>query len=482
MSISHALSNALTGLTASARMAETVSSNLSNVLTDGYGRRVVELSAMQIGGRGAGVRIDGITRIVDRGLLAERRLAEAAMGQDSALASALARLEAAIGTPDDPSGLPGRVAALEAALATAAGDPSSTQNLEQVLFRLQDLAGALNDDQAKIQSMRQEADADIAAQVDTLNAALQQVEQLNGDIAAARTQGMDPSALIDQRQAVIDRISGIVPIKEIDRGSDRVALMTESGAMLLDGSAVEIGFTPAGAMAPGWTFGNGSLSGLTLNGEPASLSNGVGRLDGGSLGAAFALRDEVLPEAQAELDAIARDLIERLQDPAIDPSLALGDAGLLTDGGAAFDPLNETGLAGRIEVNAAIDPAAGGQLSLIRDGVVAVAAGAVGDASQIERWIAGLAEARTLSTGGTATSVSGHAIAYSSAISMDRVRADESAAYATARWEAVRGAELANGVDTDQEMQLLIQIETAYAANAKVVEAADQMLRRLMEI
>lgn len=35
MSISQSLTNALSGLTANARMAEVVSSNLSNALTDG---------------------------------------------------------------------------------------------------------------------------------------------------------------------------------------------------------------------------------------------------------------------------------------------------------------------------------------------------------------------------------------------------------------------------------------------------------------
>ena len=482
MSISHTLSNALTGLTASARMAEVVSSNLSNVLTDGYGRRVVNLSAQQVGGRGAGVLVDGITRIVDRGLLAERRLAEANAGYNAALANGLGSLEALIGAPDDASGLAGRVASLELALGSAAADPSNNLNLEQVFYRLQDLALTLNDAQSGIQSARQQADADIATEVDALNNALQRVEQLNGDIAKSRTQGMDPSALIDQRQAILDQISGIVPIRVMDRGNDRVAVMTESGAMLLDGNAVEIGFSTATAVAPGWTFANGMLSGLTLNGEPASLTDGVGRLSGGSLGAAFEMRDEVLPEAQAELDAIARDLIERFADPTVDPSLAVGDPGLLTDSGAAIDPLNELGIAGRISVNALVDPNAGGDLWRIRDGVGAGAAGPVGDATQLDRWVAGLSMQTVLSTGGAGATASGHAISYASGISIDRVRADESAAYASARWSAVREAELANGVDSDQEMQLLLQIETAYAANARVVEVADAMLRRLMEI
>ena len=42
--------------------------------------------------------------------------------------------------------------------------------------------------------------------------------------------------------------------------------------------------------------------------------------------------------------------------------------------------------------------------------------------------------------------------------------------------------ELLNGVDTDQEMQKLLLIEQSYAANARVIQVVDDMMRRLMEI
>ena len=47
----------------------------------------------------------------------------------------------------------------------------------------------------------------------------------------------------------------------------------------------------------------------------------------------------------------------------------------------------------------------------------------------------------------------------------------------------LRDAEQAeNGVDIDVQMQELILIEQAYAANARVIEIAGQMINRLMEI
>ena len=43
-------------------------------------------------------------------------------------------------------------------------------------------------------------------------------------------------------------------------------------------------------------------------------------------------------------------------------------------------------------------------------------------------------------------------------------------------------AELSLGVDSDEEMQLLLQIEQSYAANAKVIQTVEGLYRTLMEI
>ena len=133
MSLSHALSNALSGLTASSRMAEIVSANLANVLTDGYGRRSVELSAQTIGGRGAGVTIDGISRRTDRAMIADRRTTESALSRQETLAKTLTRLETAVGVTGDDTALGGRIAALEQALVAASADPGSDIRLAAVV-------------------------------------------------------------------------------------------------------------------------------------------------------------------------------------------------------------------------------------------------------------------------------------------------------------------------------------------------------------
>ena len=76
MSISSAFSNATSGLTATSRLAEVVSSNIANAMTEGYARREVSLSART----GGGVSIDGVSRAVSDSLQQNLRLAGAAAG------------------------------------------------------------------------------------------------------------------------------------------------------------------------------------------------------------------------------------------------------------------------------------------------------------------------------------------------------------------------------------------------------------------
>ena len=482
MSISSALNNALSGLGATSRMAEIVSSNLSNALTDGYGRRSVELSASQVGNVGGGVRVETINRFVDAGLLADRRQADAALsGQDRSVGM-LTRLERTLGGPDDMTGLNARLAAFEGALINASSDPASDTRLATVVARMADVAATLRDNTTTVQSLRQEADAAILRDVETLNRALLQVADLNKDILRVSTVGNDPSALVDARQRVVDQIAEIVPVREMVRDNGTIGLRTSNGTLLLDSRAVQFGFVPTPTITADMTLASGALSGVTLDGVPLDALTGVGRLDGGTLGAAFALRDGTLVDVQAGLDGIAADLIARFQDPTNDPTLASGDPGLMTDQGSPLSLADLAGLAGRIQVNAAVDPGVGGALRLIRDGLSSTLPGPSGSAAQLNRWIAGLESVRMDVPGAAAHSAAGRIGDFGEDVGTLRLVAEERLSFAAARWDLLREVELSNGVDTDIELQTLLRVEQAYAANAKVIQTADFMMQRLMEL
>ncbi len=486
MTIAGSLANALSGLTASSRAAELVSSNVANAMTEGYGRRELQLQARNMGdGRPAGVNVTGVRREVDMVIVQSRRLADASASHGATIADFRSRMEAALGTPDDPNSLSGRIAGFEASLIEAASRPDSIARLETAVRGARSIAEHLDHVSRDVQAARMDADAAIDAQVRSLNDGLTQVQNLNYKIKEAVARGQDPSALMDQRQMAIDTLSPIVPLRQVEREHGMVALFTTGGAILLDGRAAELSFDPVGVIVPEMTLGSGALSGLEINGHAVRTDGERSPIKGGTLAALFQVRDELAPQAQAQLDAVARDMVERFQDPGLDATRAPGDAGLFTDGGHAFSPADETGLASRIAVNDAVLAESGGAAWRMRDGLGAPAPGEVGNAALLHDMKAALDAPRIAASGGfsgVARSSAGLAADFVSSVSAARTTAEAQQSHAVAQQDSLSFMEMQAGVDTDHELQKLMLIEQSYAANAKVIATVDAMLDALMEL
>ncbi len=482
MGLSTTLANALTGLNAATRGADVVSQNVANARTPGYARREVNLSAQSLGGNGAGVRLDGIGRVLNQSLLGDRRLADAASVNAGVRSGFLSAMEKEIGPPGDAGSLSGTYAAFEAALIQAASRPDSNARLQSVVNAAGTLTDKLADLTKTLQQSRMDADSTIARQVDVLNRSLVQIDELNADILALRSSGRDATALMDQRQRLVDQVSEIVPVREVQRDNNQIALFTTGGAILLEGNPVTVGFAPVGVITADMTVASGALSGLTINGLAVPSGDG-GVLGGGSLGAQFALRDELAPDIQFQIDALSRDLIERFHAPAADPTLPPGLPGLFTDAGGPFNALAEQGLAGRLRLNALADPMQGGALWRLRDGLGAATAGDVGNATRLTALRYALTFARIPASGsffGAARSASGLAADVLSQVAGNRQTADSRQAYTAARQVSLAEMEAQDGVDTDAEMQTLLLVEQAFGANARVIQTVDDLINKLI--
>ena len=484
MSMSSALSNALSGLTAASRTADIISSNVANAQTDGYGRREINLSSRVLGGEGSGVHIDGTSRIVNQGVIADRRLADASLGASTTHAGFLQRIENVIGEPGAGGSLTERMLGLDAAFVEAASRPDSEPRLQNVLRNAQGLSDHINLISREIQTQRTQADKSIAQQVKKLNNSLSRIEQLNTSILTQTTSGRDASALMDQRQQLVDQISSIIPMRAVPRDKGEIALITTGGAILLDGRPAEIGFTPVGIITEDMTLAAGSLSGLTLNGNPVGTS-GNGVMAGGSLRALFEVRDELATTAQTNLDSVARNLIDRFQDPSTDTTLGVLDAGLFTDAGAFFDSANEPGLSSRLSINTRVDPTSGGEIWRLRDGIGAATQGEVGNAVILQNLSSALTE-NNVPVSGNITNASRSAVGlasdFLSRISSNRQSAEEEITFSLTKVSALKTQELQSGVDTDYEMQQLLLVEQSFAANARVMQTIDELIQTLMGI
>jgi len=484
MTISSALNNALSGLHAAGRATDVIATNISNATNPGYARRELEISstsANQIGG----VTVNGVIRMNNPIILASRREAQADFGFANVINTFLSGLERQLGTPDSPLALTNQLANFESQLLLASSRPDAVERLDAGVASASELASSIRDSAKSISQMRSDADSNIHAMVNRLNAGLLELEELNTKIAELNISGLDDSALRDTRQGVIDDIHELVPVQLAQRDHGKVALYSNGGVILIDGSAREIEFTKSNLVTPYMTLANGTLSGLTIDGFDIRTDTSNGGLPGGKIAAEFDVRDTLGPDALTQLDAFARNLVERFQDPTVDPTLLPGDPGLFTDNGLAFDPVNEVGLSERIQINAAVDPSQGGETWRLRDGINAVTPGAVGQSSLIDALRSSLREQTTPPSGDFGTgqlTMSDVASAMMSRVGVQRLTSEQSLAFSAVTFHEVSQAERAAGVDTDAELQRLIVMEQAYAANARVFDTVQNMMDVLMRL
>lgn len=483
MSFSGSISNALSGLRTSSLAAELVASNLANATNENYATRNLEITARSNGSSG-GVEVVGVTRSVNPTLLGEWRRAQASTAELSTGNSYLSRVERIFGTPQTPGSLSDLLTRFEGALVSAAARPDLGQRLDAVVDSAGDVAGALRSSSSELQSLRSEVDSGIDKMVDSLNGHLSDIATLNSRIISANANGENTQALHDLRQEVIDKVAEIVPLRVLPRDREAVALVTTAGAVLLDGSAAELDFTPTNVVTEFKTLANGGLSGLSIDGF--DIHGGASsRISGGSLAALFELRDETLPAYQTEVDALARSLVERFQDSGLDPTIGPGDAGLFSDGGLAFDATNETGLSRRIALNTQIDPEVGGATCRLRDGLYAATPGNAGDGGLLLSMIDRLTASETIASGsqsGLSRTVASLTGALLSTVGADLTRNEDRLSFAAARSHELTEQKLRSGVDSDTELQKLMQIEKAYAANAQVLRTVDEMIDVLLGI
>ncbi|WP_170583023.1 flagellar hook-associated protein FlgK [Ruegeria arenilitoris] len=481
MNMSTALNNALGGLGAASRGAAVVSGNIANALTPGYAKRTLELTTNSISGNG--VRVVGITRHQDPVLMANLRAATADNAAASATSEFYSQFEALVGTPDDGRSIAVSLGAFENSLITAASNPGSVERLDLAARAAAELVADLNTASDGLSKMRSDADRTIGTYVETLNTTLQDIEALNAKIPAVENAGGDINGLLDQRQVLIDQVNQLVPVNVVARDNNRVSLYSDGGLILLEGSAAEFAFSVTGDTKPHMTVGNGLLSGLELNGRPVRTSGDSAQIRGGALAAQFDIRDVLAIDAHEDLDAVARDLIERFETAGLDPTAMPTDPGLFTDAGARFDATAPAGLASRLELNPIVDPDAGGDSWKLRAGLGAVAPNDPGEATQLQAFGAVLTTPRPAPAFGTgALRASEVSAALLSKAGTAAHTAQSRQSYASNAQLQMEQLVAEQGVDSDTELQRMMQIEQAYAANARIITVVDELMDLLLRM
>lgn len=312
MGISTALSAALTGLRATQTSLAVTAGNIANANTDGYTRKIVALTTIVAGGNNVGVRAAQVQRALDLTLQAQFRSMAATATYADLAATYAGRLDTLFGTPGGATSLDTLFANLTTALEGLTATPESIPAQMGVVGAGQALAQQLNVLTAEVQAMRSEAEEGLAHAVEEVNAALANIKDVNDRIVAQSANGVPPASLLDERDQYIAQLAQLMDIRVLNTDHSGIAIMTASGQMLFDGVPSRLFFDSHGMLSPTsvWTSDSernvGTVT-IFASGQPIDLfANGAIR--SGAIAAYRDLRDNVLPQAQAQLDAIAAQL------------------------------------------------------------------------------------------------------------------------------------------------------------------------------
>ena len=376
---------------------------------------------------------------------------------------------------------------------TYAGSPSSTTAAQSAVNAAQSLATALNNATTSVQTTRADADKQIGSDVDTLNGLLNQFQQANDAVkTASATAGPTSSALsdaLDQRDAVLKQISQIVGVTTVTRTNNDMALYTSNGATLFETVPRSVTFTPTNSYTASTTGNNVYIDGVAL-----TAGQGAATTAQGSLQASLQVRDDVAPTYQKQLDEIARGLVTVFAEQNQSDPTAAAQTGLFTwsDGTVPTSASVVTGMASSITVNPALIASEGGDPNLLRDGgingtdYVVNTSGDSGYSTQLDTYITSMNTKMDFdSSAGSDTNAS--LMDYSSS-SIGWLEGQRSAATtagentSAALSRSTSAYSNATGVNLDEELTLMMDIEQSYKAGTKILNAVNEMLQSVLDI
>ena len=322
MSLSSALSIAMSGLSANQTALSITSSNVANAQTPGYVARSPDQVEVNSGDSGASVLISGVNRQLDQYLQSQLRTETSGGAYADQISSVLQQLQSVYGTPGSAGTLETAFSNFTTALQALSSNSGTSSAQTSALTAAQALAQQLNATTQGIQTLRTNAEQDIGTSVTQANADMSQIAQIN-----AQLQGMastDPSAatLMDQRDSAINDLSTLMGVRVTTDNTNQTQVYTTSGVQLVSGpQAATLSFTNEQSQlnANSLWNSNPAKSGagtITLTSSDGSRIDMIANnaISSGKIGADLTLRDTTLVQAQAQVDQLAATLSGSLSD------------------------------------------------------------------------------------------------------------------------------------------------------------------------
>lgn len=305
MSLTSALSTAVSGLQAAQQNLQLISNNIANANTVGYTRKTAVQEARTVSGLGQGVQVSNYSRQIDLNLMRQINGENATLQRKTTLDSYYNRVQAAFGTPQSNSSISHLIQSMADAFEQLAADPNKTITQLEAVNRAQNVATKLADMTTEVQDLRETADQEIEDAVTAINDILSNIATLNTSIAKSVAANTPSADLRDNLDLAIKDLAGYMDISYFFKSDGRVAIYTQSGRPLVDESAQTLSHT-ASSVSPGIAYP------AVIDGIDIGTIDITTELRNGKLKALVDLRDTELPNLQTELETLAAALREEI--------------------------------------------------------------------------------------------------------------------------------------------------------------------------
>jgi flagellar hook-associated protein 1 FlgK len=242
LSLTGALSVALSGLQASTSAAQIISGNISNSQTPGYTEKTVNTSSSVLGD----AVINGYTRVTDNVLSSTLNSATSNASYLSTQNGYMTQVQEILDSSGNPPALTSAISNFQSAWTQYAASPDSSIDEQAVVAAGQQLASTVDTTSSQTLALQTQVQSDLGTTVSTLNTNLAKIQNLNSQIATALASGQPVGDLEDQRDQAVTAVAAITNVQVMQRPNDAIALYTPGGTSLVDGSAQVFSVSPSG--------------------------------------------------------------------------------------------------------------------------------------------------------------------------------------------------------------------------------------------
>jgi flagellar hook-associated protein 1 len=458
MPIASSMNTALTGLSTSQRGLQNTAQNIANVNTEGYSRKTAQQVSLTLGGVGAGVTLADVQRHIDVFLVRDLRGATSTLNEREARRDFLGRVEKLLGGPQDPSALGNTMARFRSALEALAAAPESFGLRGEAIRAGRELAEQMNATSMAIQNLRLDADGGVAAGIAAVNRKLAEIAELNHQIGRGLALGQDVTDLLDQRDTAVLAVAEQMQVTTYERADGTLVLGMADGRVMVDGSVPHLlSYSAQNAVVAGTVFNPILLDG-------ANVAN---RFGGGKIAALIEQRDTTLPARTAELNRLALALRDNVFSATLATTDIVATAGVneINRFFIGVDPA-QLDNAGSIQVHTDLtaNPGLLNSLTATRDLANALSSNAI-----------------VFGAAGGLPAMTTNLVSYGAAI-MSHQASIGAAAEASLTYQSGLHSNLklrissVSGVNIDEEMTRMVELQKAYNAAARVVQVSSEML------